>query len=74
MEKNSAFLGSKKYIFVQPEKGWPRPPARFLSMETISVDKDSGEKLLTFRKSPEYESLQKEFRAVQATMSIENMM
>ena len=43
-------------------------------METISTDSQTGEKLLTFKKSEEYQSLQKEFKAVQATMSIENMM
>ena len=34
----------------------------------------SGEKILTFEKSPEYEALQLEFNQVQSTMSIENLM
>lgn len=51
---------SKKFLFVQPNQNWPRPPAKFLSMEVVSTLKN-GLKVMTFRKSPEYESLQHEF-------------
>ena len=60
---------SKKYLFVQPSDNWPRPPAQLLTMEVAYIKPD-GAKVMTFRKSPEYQSLQKEFKTVQASMDI----
>lgn len=53
----------RKYLFVQPNASWPRPPAKFLTMEVLRT-KPNGTKVLTFKQSPEYEMLQKEFKAV----------
>lgn len=53
----------RKYLFVQPNSSWPRPPAKFLTMEVLRTN-PNGSKVLTFKKSPEYEMLQKEFKAV----------
>jgi len=53
----------RKFMFVQPPDNWPRPPAKFLSME-VARTKPNGAKVFTFRKSAEYESLQKEFKRV----------
>jgi hypothetical protein len=51
---------------VQPNSQWPRPPAKFLTMDVI--ENKGGQKSLSFRKSVEYEMLQREFQQVQATM------
>jgi hypothetical protein len=61
-------MSSRRFMFVQPHKNWPRPPAKYLSMEVLKEEK--GIKTFTFRKSAEYQSLMKEFRQVQATMDI----
>ena len=54
-------MHSKRYLFVHPDQSWPRPPANFLSME-VSGSKKNGQKILSFKKSPEYEFLQHEFK------------
>jgi len=41
---------SKRYLFVQPNQNWPRPPANFLSMECVGIQKN-GQKILSFKKS-----------------------
>jgi hypothetical protein len=43
-------------------------------MEHIRTDKQTGQKIFSFVKEPEYQSLQKEFEAVQATADISNLM
>lgn len=53
----------RKYLFVQPNVNWPRPPAKFLTMEVLRTN-PNGTKVLTFKKSSEYEMLQKEFKQV----------
>ena len=65
-------VSTRKYLLVQPNQNWPRPPAKFLTME-VEKTCDNGSKILTFVKSPEYQSLQKEFLQVQATMDIQHM-
>lgn len=60
-------------MFTQPDQSWPRPPAQFLTMQVVATQ-DNGTKVLSFKKSKQYEILQVEFKQVQATMSIENMM
>lgn len=53
----------RKYLFVQPNVNCPRPPAKFLTMEVLRTN-PNGTKVLTFKKSSEYEMLQKEFKQV----------
>jgi len=63
---------SRKFMFVQPQPNWPRPPGNFLTMETLKVD-ESGKKMFTFRKSDDYQYLMQEFNQVQASMDIGQM-
>jgi len=67
--EQSRAMAQKKFMFVQPEQNWPRPPANFLSMQ-VTGQKENGSRIFSFKKSPGYESLQKEFQQVQATMDI----
>lgn len=61
-EKNRVST-AKKYLLVQPNTSWPKVD-KSLTMEHLRTDKMTGQKVFTFVKSPEYQSLQKEFEAV----------
>jgi len=66
MMKNKA-IALKRMILVQPDPSWPRVD-RLLGMEVVGSEQ--GLKKFSYVKYPEYDSLQKEFEAVQATNDI----
>eukprot|EP00347_Sterkiella_histriomuscorum_P013411 403364808 len=63
----------KKYLLVQPQAEWPRVD-KSLKMEHIRSNKETGQKIFSFIKLPEYQILDKEFKAVQATNDISQLM
>ena len=46
---------SKKYMFVHPNKDWPRPPPILKMVQ--QCPKKNGQKLLSFKKTQDYEIL-----------------
>lgn len=70
-QKNRVITVSKKQILCTPDSKWPRVDAGFLSMKMISEDPKTRCRYFSFVKSPEYQSLQKEFNEVQATCDIQ---
>jgi hypothetical protein len=55
-DRNNKASSARKFMFITPPEGWPRPPAKFLSMEVVSTKPD-GSKVMSFKKSDEYEAL-----------------
>jgi hypothetical protein len=68
--KNKVVVVNKRQVLCAPDPKWPRVDAGFLNMKEISSDPKAGFRVFTFVKSPEYQSLQKEFNRVQATCDI----
>lgn len=64
---------SKRQVLCVPETHWPRIDPKMLTMKQVAVDKNTGDKIFSFVKSREYDSLQKEFAVVQQTMDIQTL-
>ena len=58
-------------ILVQPSKDWPKQP-RQVFMRTVT-NRD-GFKVFTFEEEKEYKMIQSEFRSIQASMDIQQLM
>ena len=70
-QRNRVVVVSKKQVLCSPDPKWPRIDPSFLTMKQVSSDPKTGCKIFSFVKSPEYQSLQKEFARVQATCDIQ---
>lgn len=62
VEKNRVNT-AKKYLLVQPDPKWPKVE-RLLTMEHVRTNKDTGQKIFSFVKLPDFKIIDREFKAV----------